>query len=99
GGISLFGTYSYQGGEKTDLMDIYRLVGEGTNYTSFMQGNSMNSTYKNHSLRTGMDIETSARNTVSIQVNGSLNRSDNNNRSGVTIGSYHSAHDSSLVAN
>src|SRR5690606_6218718 len=55
GKINVFGTYSYMDSERTDLMNIYRLVGASTSFTSFNQANSMNSQRESHSLRAGAD--------------------------------------------
>src|SRR5690554_4924647 len=53
GKLNTFGTYSYMDSERTDLMNIYRLVGANTSFTSFNQDNSMNSRRENNSLRAG----------------------------------------------
>jgi len=99
GNVNLFGTYSYQENNKTDLMDIYRLVGGSTNFTSFAQDNSMFSKRKNHSLRAGIDYQVSEKNIISMQVSGLLNNSDDKNQSAVQIGSFQSSLDSTLSAN
>jgi len=99
GKINLFGTYSYQENDRTDLMNIHRIVGAGNQFTSFSQDNSMNSQRKNHSLRAGIDYQTSEKNTVSLQLSGLLNNSDNSNLSDVQIGSFQSTLDSTLSAN
>src|SRR5690554_418799 len=97
--VSLFGTYSYQTNDRTDLMDINRIVGQDANFTSFDQNNSMNNQYGSHSLRTGVDLQTSDKNTISLQLSGLLNNSDAHNISNVQIGSYQSSLDSTLTAN
>ena len=97
--ISLFGTYSYQQDDRTHLMDINRIVGQDADFTSFVQNNSMNNQYASHSLRTGIDIQTSEKNTISLQLSGLLNDSEAKNISNVRIGSYQSSLDSTLTAN
>src|SRR5690606_22948224 len=99
GKMNVFGTYSYMDNERTDLMNIYRLVGANTSFTSFNQANSMNSRRENNSLRAGIDYQTSEKNTLSLQVSGLLNTSNDSNLSDVNIGSYGSALDSTLAAN
>lgn len=96
--VSLFGTYSYQTNDRTDLMDINRIVGKDADFTSFAQDNMMNSQYGSHSLRTGIDLQTSEKNTISLQVSGLLNNSEDNNTSNVQIGSHESPLDSTLAA-
>lgn len=96
--VSLFGTYSYQQNDRTNLIDIYRIVGKNTDFTSFVQNNSMNSQFGSHSLRTGIDVQTSDKNTLSLQLSGLLNNSEDNNTSNVQIGSFESPLDSTLAA-
>src|SRR5690606_23884667 len=76
-----------------------RIVGEGNQFTSFDQDNSMNNKRSNHSLRTGIDYQISEKNTLSLQVSGLLNYADDKNASDIQIGSFQSALDSTLVAN
>src|SRR5690606_28572783 len=59
----------------------------------------MNSQRENHSMRAGVDYQTSDKNTVSLQVSGLLNRSNDSNLSAVNIGSFGSSLDSTLAAN
>ncbi|MFB5944880.1 outer membrane beta-barrel protein [Albibacterium profundi] len=99
GRINVFGIYSYQQNERTDLINIYRIVGGDNQFTSFDQGNTMIQARKNHSLRAGFDYQTSDKNTLSLQASGLINDSGDENRSGVQIGSFQSALDSTLLAN
>lgn len=99
GRINVFGIYSYQENERTDLIDIYRIVGTDNQFTSFDQGNTMTQARKNHSLRAGFDYQTSDKNTLSLQASGLINDSGDENRSGVQIGSFQSPLDSTLLAN
>src|SRR5690606_12512148 len=99
GKLNTFGTYSYMDSERTDQISIFRLVGANTNFTSFNQDNSMNSQRENHSMRAGVDYQTSDKNTVSLQISRLLNRSNDSNLSAVNIGSFGSSLDSTLAAN
>jgi len=99
GKIGIFGTYSYQENDRTDFMNINRIVGGGTEFTSFDQDNSMNSQRNNHSLRTGIDYQISEKNTLSLQVSGLLNNSNDKNSSDVLMGSFQSSLDSTMIAN
>jgi hypothetical protein len=96
--VGVFGTYSYQQNDRTDLMDINRIVGQDANFTSFAQNNSMNSQYGSHSLRTGIDVQTSEKNSISLQLSGLINNSETDNISNVRIGSQGSPIDSTLAA-
>jgi len=97
--LNVFGTYSYMDNERTDQLNIFRLVGANTSFTSFTQDNVMNAQRASHSMRAGVDYQTSAKNTVSFQVSGLLNNSNDSNLSDVNIGSFGSALDSTLAAN
>lgn len=99
GKVNVFGTYSYMDSERTDQMNIFRLVGANAAFTSFNQDNSMNSQRENHSMRAGLDYQTSEKNTLSLQVSGLLNQSNDSNLSDVNIGSFGSSLDSTLAAN
>ncbi|WP_118196791.1 TonB-dependent receptor domain-containing protein [Albibacterium indicum] len=99
GKFNVFGTYSYQENDRTDIINIYRIVGGENQFTSFDQGNSMTMLRKNHSLRAGVDYQTSEKNTVSFQASGLLTDAGNENIGGVQIGSFQSPLDSTLIAN
>lgn len=99
GKINLFGTYSYQENDRNELININRIVQAENQFTSFIQKTTLNSLNKNHSLRTGIDYQSSEKNTISLQLSGLLNSSDGDNTSGTQIGSFQSSLDSSLIAN
>lgn len=98
GKLNVFGTYSYQENDKTDIINIYRIVGNDNQFTSFDQGNTLTQLRKNHSLRAGIDYQTSEKNTVSFQASGLLTDAGDENTGGVQIGSFQSPLDSTLAA-
>lgn len=78
GKVNLFANYSYTNNRFVRGMDLYRSIGQGPEARVFDQTLDWNNRRASHNVRTGVDYQTSDRNTLSLLMSGFfLNGRDN----------------------
>lgn len=88
GKLNFFGNYAYVNNQYDNILDLYRVVGQGTNANLFDQHANFKNKQSSSNVRAGIDYQTSKRNTLSglfsgFFMNNSELSTSNNNISGV----------------
>lgn len=97
GKFNVYGNYSYLNNDSDYDIGIYRLVGQGSSFTSFDQFSQLTNQRNNHSMKAGVDFQSSEKNVLSLQINMNQTKRVENNDNITNIGSYQTVLDSVLT--
>ena len=95
---TVFGSYAYSDEKSYRKLLLDRIIQNKDVKTYFKQRSILDEQEKNHSYRFGVEQKTSARNTLTVQFNGSNNIEYNDNDSKTNVGKSFTTLDSLLIS-
>src|SRR5690606_5117093 len=96
--LNLYGTFSYLNNGGEQLINLDRNINHSGAQTFFGQRSAFDRLNQNISYRTGLDYQTSERNTLSVEINGYNNGNSSDNFSRTMIGQQQHTLDSTLIS-
>lgn len=96
--LNVYGTFSYLNNGGEQIINLDRNINHSGVQTFFGQSSAFDRLNQNISYRSGLDYQTSERNTLSFEVNGYNNGNNNDNFSRTLIGQNNHSLDSTLIS-